>query len=64
MKPLDKYDQLLEEELNRLKVEYDNYKTKIDSVTVLTFSKDDQNQYVLNLLDNQELLLTTFPTNS
>ena len=61
MKPLDKYDQLLEEELNHLKVEYDNYKTKIDCVTVLTFSKDDQNQYVLNLLDNQELLLTTFP---
>ena len=61
MEPKEKYEQLIEEQLQELKRELDNYRAMIKSAEILSMPKDDIQKYISNLLENQKTLLLLFP---
>ena len=61
MEPKEKYEQLIEEQSQKLKRELDNYRVMIKSAEILSMSKNDLRKYISNILENQKVLLLLFP---
>ena len=61
MESKEKYEKLLEEQLQSLKNELNNYKIILDTANVLSMPRDNIKEYVYNLLEQQKLILHFFP---
>ena len=61
MEPKEKYEQLLEEQTQKLKKELNKYKTMIDSANILIMPINDKKRYIENLLEHQKTFLLLFP---
>lgn len=61
MESKEKYEQLLEEQLQKLKRELNKYNKMIKSANILSMSKTNTRTYIENLLNNQNTFLLLFP---
>ena len=61
MEPKEKYEQLLEEQSQKLKRELNKYETMINIANILRMSKINTRTYIENLLEHQKTFLLLFP---
>ena len=61
MESKEKYEKLIEEQLQSLKSELNNYKKRLDIANVLSMPRDNIKEYINNLLEQQNLILHFFP---
>lgn len=61
MEPKEKYEQLLEEQSQKLKRELNKYKTMINIANILIMPINDKKRYIEKLLEHQKTFLLLFP---